>query len=450
MKKYFIILLSTLFSFHLMAQPSLTLTPVISTGLSSPLQIAHPGDGTNRLFVVEKGGAIKVFSQTFTSLGTFLTIPSSSLSNGSEEGLLSMAFHPDYHSNGFFYVFIVNSNSELEIDRYKVDASNINLADASSKKIVLTIPHTYSNHNGGKLNFGSDGYLYLSTGDGGSSGDPENNSQNTTSLLGKILRLNVNTSNTSPYYTVPATNPFGNEVYVYGLRNPFRWTFDRYNGDLYIGDVGQNAWEEFDYRPAALISGSNFGWRCKEGNADFNTAGCTGTYLAPFYVYGRSSAMGGQVYRGYKYLNLKGYYLGVDHYTGRFYKALLNSSTGTFTVSTQNFTSPKGIADISENELGELFATSITTNTVYRIQSDGTSLTTYTFIGNGSWTTASNWAESLIPPAILPSSAVIVIKPRKDGVCNLNTVQTIDSGGNLIVEPGKIFNVNSNLTIKKP
>jgi glucose/arabinose dehydrogenase len=234
-------LFSFLFLNPVAAQPALSLTPVITTGLSSPIQFVHAGDGSNRIFIVQQGATIKVYDASFNYLSDFLTV--SNVTVGGERGLLSMAFHPAYASNGFSYVYYTNTAGDLELARYHV-SSDANVADAASKVVLITIPHpTNSNHNGGELHFGADGYLYLSTGDGGGGGDVPNNAQNTAVLLGKMLRFNVNTSNVSPYYTIPAGNPFGNEIYDLGLRNPFRWSFDRLTKDMWIGDVGQDSFE---------------------------------------------------------------------------------------------------------------------------------------------------------------------------------------------------------------
>jgi len=355
------------------AQPQVTLTPVITTGLSAPMQLLNAGDGTGRVFIVQKGGAIRVYDSTFAYLSDFLTV--TGISSTGERGLLSMAFHPDYATNGLFYVYYTNASGDLELARYQVSTGNANVADAASKVIVLTIPHpTNANHNGGMLHFGSDGYLYLSTGDGGGSGDVPNNAQNTGVLLGKILRFNVNTSATAPYYTIPPGNPFANEVYAYGLRNPYRWSFDRLTGDMWIGDVGQDSWEEINYRPAAATASVNYGWRCYEGNATYNTTGCgpSTNYTFPVHTYASqdpaASITGGIVYRGTASPLLQGWYLSADFYSGIFYLVAPNGAGG-WNVSTQTL-SPTGIVHFGETENGEAYAVSNTGNGVYRISSN--------------------------------------------------------------------------------
>ena len=351
--------------------PQISLTSVITTGLSAPMQFVHAGDGSKRIFIVQKAGTIRVYDSTFNFLSVFGTV--SNISTNGERGLLSLAFHPNYATNGLLYVYYTNSAGNLELARYHVNSGSPNTLDASSKVIVLTIPHpNNSNHNGGELHFGTDGYLYLSTGDGGGAGDVPNNAQNTSVLLGKILRLNVNTSATAPYYSVPPGNPFSNEVYSYGLRNPYRWSFDKATQDMWIGDVGQDSWEEINFRAAAATSGTNYGWRCYEGNATFNSSGCTGTnYIFPVHAYTTqnpaASITGGVVYRGTTYPALQGTYLSADFYSGVFYKIVPNG-TG-WDVTTQTL-SPTGIVDFGETESGEVYVVSNTGNSVYRITSN--------------------------------------------------------------------------------
>jgi glucose/arabinose dehydrogenase len=361
-----------------------------------------------------------------------------------------MCFHPQYATNGLFFVYYTNASSNLEVARYQVGSGNdsINLARPSSKKIVITIPHpSYTNHNGGTLRFGKDGYLYLSTGDGGSGGDPSNNAQNTSVLLGKIIRLNVNSSNTAPYYSIPPTNPFGNEVLAYGLRNPFRWNFDRLTGDMWIGDVGQNAFEEINRSHRDSLA-TNYGWRCYEGNAPYNTSGCgdISNYKFPVVTYptSGSSIVGGTVYRGETYLSMKGYYLAVDFYTSNLFKIKFDSLTYSYNISTQVI-SPNTISDFGETEDGELFVTSFNGN-VYRVQSDGP--IQYTFVGNGNWTDASNWSNNIIPPSNSLVGSVIAIRPIVGGECVVNVPVTIAVGTKILIENEKVLRMNSNLMIQ--
>jgi glucose/arabinose dehydrogenase len=352
--------------------PHLAATPVI-TGLSAPIQVTNAGDGSNRLFVVLQGGTILVYDQSFNKLDTFLNV--TNIGTGGERGLLSMAFHPEYGNiaspfHGMFFVYYTNSNGDLEIARYQV-SSDPDSAAVGSKDTVITIPHPVNaNHNGGTIRFGPDGYLYLATGDGGSGGDPPNNAQNPAVLLGKLLRIDVNSSSTAPFYTSPATNPyFGvttpdtlDQIYAFGLRNPFRWSFDRTTHDLWIGDVGQGAFEEIDFVPADSAAGLNFGWSCYEGNAPFNPGLCNPSLslLTPIFTYpnpGGAAVTGGVVYRGRLPANapLVGYFIATDYYSGNFYKIVPNGSG--WTVYTQNALKT-GVPNIGEGENGEVYIVS--------------------------------------------------------------------------------------------
>ena len=440
------------FAKSILSQPVLTLTPVIS-GLSSPIELVHAGDGSNRIFILQQGGTILVYDKSYAFLGTFLTL-SSGFTSGGERGLLSMAFHPGYATNGLFFIYYTNGAGDLELARYKVSA-NANLADAATKVIVKTIPHpTNSNHNGGELNFGNDEFLYLSTGDGGGGGDVPNNAQNTGVLLGKMLRFNVTTTDNPPYFTIPPTNPYGNEIYAIGLRNPFRWSFDKLTHDMWIGDVGQNSWEEINYRPADSSLGINYGWRCYEGNATYNTSvGCGGpitNYNFPVFTYpnpspGSASITGGTVYRGLTYLALKGYYVAADFYSGIFYMIKYDTLNKLWVTTPQNL-SPNGMANFGETEDGELYGVSLFANAIYRIESTGP--LGYTFTGSGNWNVATNWSNNKIPPASLPAGAEILIDPQINGECVLNIPQTILSGGKIVVQDNKKFRVTGDLILQ--
>jgi glucose/arabinose dehydrogenase len=449
MKKLSLILIILLLSYKIFSQPNISLNQVI-TGLSQPMQFINAGDGSNRIFIPQKGGDIKVFNKNFVSLGNFLSI--TDIQTGGEQGLLSMCFHTQYATNGLFFVYYTNASNNLEVARYQVGSGNdsINLARPSSKKIVITIPHpSYTNHNGGTLRFGKDGYLYLSTGDGGSGGDPSNNAQNTSVLLGKIIRLNVNTSNTAPYYSIPPTNPFGNEVLAYGLRNPFRWNFDRLTGDMWIGDVGQNAFEEINRCNKDSLVGVNYGWRCYEGNAPYNTSGCgdISNYKFPVVTYptSGSSIVGGTVYRGETYLSMKGYYLAVDFYTSNLFKIKFDSLTYSYNISTQAI-SPNTISDFGETENGEFYVTSLNSGNVYRVQSNGP--IQYTFTGNGNWTNPANWSNNMVPPSNSLTGSIIDIRPIVGGECVVNVPVTIAVGTKILIENEKVLRMNSNLMIQ--
>ena len=454
MKKISFVLSCFLLNFNVFAQPSPTVTvSQVLSGLSQPMQVVHAGDGSNRIFIPQKGGDIRVFDANFVSLGTFLTV--SPISTSGEQGLLSMCFHPQFKTNKLFFVYYTTTAGSLEIARYQLGngLDSVNIARPSSKKIVITIPHpTYANHNGGTLRFGKDGFLYLSTGDGGSGGDPDNNAQNKTRLLGKMLRLNVNTSNTAPYYSIPSTNPIlagntvANEILAYGLRNPFRWNFDRATGDMWIGDVGQNAFEEFNRCHRDSLAGVNYGWRCYEGNANYNTTGCAGTnYKFPFLTYpnnGSVSAVGGTVYRGQTYTSLKGYYLCADFYSGQLWKVKYDSLTNTYNKSSQTI-SVNGITDFGEAEDGEIYITSLFSGNVFRIQTND--VAQYMFTGNGNWTDAANWSDNVVPPSSSLVNTIITIKPSVGGQCVVNTLVRIPRTSKLIIENGKQLRTNNNL-----
>jgi glucose/arabinose dehydrogenase len=291
----------------------------VAEGLQNPVYLTAPaGDG--RLFIVEQPGRIRIFKNGALLPAPFLDI-SSLVTFGGEQGLLSLAFDPAYQTNGRFYVYYVDRNGDIAVARYTVSA-NADQADALSRTAVLTIPHPgQSNHNGGLAMFGPDGMLYLGTGDGGGGGDPQNNGQNINTLLGKLLRIDVR----SLPYTSPATNPFAgatagrDEIWAYGLRNPWRYAFDPPANQLYIADVGQGAWEEVN-AVATSAAGVNYGWRIMEGAHCYNAQTCTMTNLTqPVLEYDHSqgcSITGGFVYRGIAIPELAGHYFYSDYCTG--------------------------------------------------------------------------------------------------------------------------------------
>jgi glucose/arabinose dehydrogenase len=250
------------------AQESIALEPVM-TGLTRPVGITSAGDGSGRLFIVLQGGQILVYDGVQLLPTPFLDI-SSLVSCCGEQGLLGLAFHPRYAKNRFFYLNYTNTAGDTVVARYRASAAP-NVAKPKSARILLTIPQPFSNHNGGQLQFGPDGYLYIGTGDGGSGGDPQNNGQNLGTLLGKILRIDVNGVNRRGSYAIPTDNPFVHtpgargEIWAFGLRNPWRFSFDRLTGAMFIGDVGQGNWEEIDIQSRRNKGGKNYGWRLMEG-----------------------------------------------------------------------------------------------------------------------------------------------------------------------------------------
>lgn len=293
---------------------------------SRPLYLDHAGDGSDRLFVVEQSGTIQVFENdaSTSDQSVFLDIRGRVDDSGNEEGLLGLAFHPDYANNGFFYVNYTADNQTI-ISRFEVSGSNPDQADSGSETVILTYNQPFSNHNGGHLAFGPDGYLYIASGDGGSAGDPDENAQNRKTLLGNILRIDVDGAENGNNYAIPPDNPFtGNsegfreEIYAYGLRNPWRFSFDSENGDLLAGDVGQGTLEEIDI----IESGGNYGWDIMEGTQCFEpSSGCDQSGLTlPVWEYGRDegiSVTGGYVYRGPGLNDLTGQYIYGDFGTGR-------------------------------------------------------------------------------------------------------------------------------------
>ncbi|WP_031428810.1 PQQ-dependent sugar dehydrogenase [Flavimarina sp. Hel_I_48] len=290
-----------------------------ATGFNRPLNIQNAGD--DRLFVVEQGGLIKIIqSDGSVNASPFLDI-SDRISMGGERGLLGLVFHPNYAENGLFYVNYTDLDGNTQISRFSVNTSDVSAANAGSELEMLNLTQPFSNHNGGCLSFGPDGFLYIGLGDGGDSGDPGNRSQDTSSLYGSILRIDVN--GTLPY-AIPDGNPFAgddtkrSEIWGYGLRNPWKFSFDSTTGDLWIADVGQNAFEEINKVPFSL-SGANYGWRCYEGNTIFNANGnCPDdsdlTFSVAVYPHenNRASITGGYVYRGDRFPDLKGTYIFAD------------------------------------------------------------------------------------------------------------------------------------------
>jgi glucose/arabinose dehydrogenase len=309
------------------SQPLLSFSSIVNTGLSNPVDVVAANDGTNRIFIVQQGGIIKVYNNNFI----LLTL-SGNFSAGGEQGLLSLAFHPDYENNRYFFVYYTNGAGGVNIDRFQTSSTNPNQADANTRTNILSVakPVVYGNHNGGKLNFGADGNLYAGLGDSGSGGDPGNLAQNGNSLWGKMIRINVDNFSTPPFYTIPANNPFIadpnvlDEIFSLGLRNPWRWSFDKVTGNIWIADVGQNAKEEVNNLTLAQANGANYGWRCYEGLSAYNTAGCLpqNNYTFPIFDYphnntnGGFSITGGIVYRGTQYPALYGYYMCADYVSG--------------------------------------------------------------------------------------------------------------------------------------
>lgn len=357
------------------ADPVIDLEPV-ATSLSRPVGITHAGDGSGRLFIVELTGEIRIVDAAGDLLPTsFLDIGAQSACCG-EQGLLGLAFHPNYSDDGYFYVHYSDLEGDTVVSRFTVSA-NPDVADPGSELVLLTLAQPYTNHNGGQIEFGPDGYLYIALGDGGSGGDPGDRAQNLGLLFGKILRIDVDTADPPLEYSIPADNPFvgaggpRQEIWAYGLRNPWRFSFDRLTGDLFIGDVGQFLWEEINMQPAASTGGENWGWRCYEGDAVYNSSGCgpIGDYEFPILTYahagGNCSVSGGYRYRGTNYPNLWGTYLFGDYCTGKVWGGTYD---GMAWSATEFYDLPASLSSFGEDEDGELYlAAYASSGTVYRI-----------------------------------------------------------------------------------
>ncbi|MFN8419210.1 MAG: PQQ-dependent sugar dehydrogenase [Anaerolineae bacterium] len=347
---------------------------LIADGFELPVYITDAQDDSGRLFVVEKPGRIRIIKDGDVIEKPYLDITELVKSSGNEQGLLSFAFHPKYAENGYLYVDYTDLNGDHAVARYQVSADDPDVADPETAKLLLSVPDQYPNHNGGLLKFGPDGYLYIGMGDGGGGGDPLGSGQRTTSLLGKILRIDVD--NGDPY-AIPSDNPFVDgkngapEVWAYGLRNPWRFSFDRDNGDLYIGDVGQNQYEEIDYYPAGTPGGLNFGWNVMEASHCFASASsnCAKDNLTlPVAEYSHAkgnSVTGGYVYRGTKYPKAEGYYLYGDFGSARVW-AMIKNADGTF-ESTEVGMLDIGLSSFGEDETGELYVTDYYNGGVYRL-----------------------------------------------------------------------------------
>ncbi|MBK6364939.1 MAG: PQQ-dependent sugar dehydrogenase [Saprospiraceae bacterium] len=385
MKIYFVIIF--LFLHWMSAKTQEMALEVFSPGFSLPVDISHAGDES--LFITEKAGIIRIlFPDGSKASVPFLDIKNRVNSAASERGLLGLCFHPDYKNNGYLYVNYTNSSGATTISRFKV-TGNPDVADPASEKIILTVSQPFNNHNAGDLEFGQDGYLYVGMGDGGSGGDPGNRSQDPKNLLGKMLRIDVNTEQP---YLIPSDNPWATntdtlpEIWAFGLRNPWRFSFDRLTGDLWIGDVGQNKWEEINFTKKGTPA-INYGWRCYEGNDVFNSQGCKDVsfYTRPVFSYRNPtlgcSVTGGFVYRGTLASRYQGQYIFTDYCSGRFW-AVQPGETSPF--------NGKELADLTNDEYvtlgedvdGNLYVSAIRNGTIYKFKDpkcsylDNTSLAT--------------------------------------------------------------------------
>jgi glucose/arabinose dehydrogenase len=352
--------------------PVVRLQPVAG-GFERPVYVTDAGDGSGRLFVVEKRGIIRVVEGGEVAAEPFLDITSLVTSDGNEQGLLGLAFHPRYPEDPRLYVaYTAKDDGANTLAEFRVSDDPAH-ADQGSRRVLLAIPDSRPNHNGGMVAFGPDGYLYFGTGDGGGGGDPDRTAQDLGSLLGKILRLDVSAGDP---YAIPDDNPFAGtagarpEIWAYGLRNPWRWSFDRATGDLFIADVGQNDFEEVDFEPAGGGGGVNYGWSVMEGSHCFRPPeGCNQAGLTlPIYDFGRDdgcSVTGGYVYRGSEFPALEGRYFFTD-YCGGWLRALLPDGEGAWAVEDVGTTNG-GVSSFGEDEAGELYLVGDSDGTLYRL-----------------------------------------------------------------------------------
>jgi glucose/arabinose dehydrogenase len=343
----------------------------IATGFTRPTLVTNAGDGSDRLFVLEKGGRIRVIKDGAKQAEPFMDLTPLVLSRGNEQGLLGLTFHPDFESNGRFFVAYTAQDAANTVAEFRISAGNPDAGDLASRKQLLAVPDQFANHNGGMLAFGKDGYLYISMGDGGSGGDPNGNGQNLDALLGKVLRIDVNSGDP---YAIPPSNPFVNEagarkeIWAYGLRNPWRFSFDRATGDMWIGDVGQNKYEEIDFQPAASEGGENYGWNTMEGDHCFKPAeGCNPEGLVqPVFEFDHGkgcSVTGGYVYRGSAIPGLVGRYVFTDYCNPTLW---VISRDGDDVLVTELGDLPEGVSSFGEDEVGELYFVTDSEGAVYR------------------------------------------------------------------------------------
>lgn len=359
---------------HTSAQVAVELVE-FADGFTRPVSMTHAGD--SRLFIVEKRGTIRIVEENGNVRpGFFLDIRDRVDDSASEKGLLGLAFHPDYVQNGFFYVNYTNANGTV-VARFSVDAQNPDLAIASSEFVLLTQSQPFNNHNAGDIHFGPDGYLYIGFGDGGSAGDPGNRAQNPMTWLGKMLRIDVNGGEP---YLVPEDNPFVGdpaylpEIWATGLRNPWRFSFDRVTGEMYIADVGQNIWEEINVQPAESPGGGNYGWRCYEGFEDFNFSNCSEltAFTEPVWVYPHSIENGCSITGGYVYRSetpgspVNGRYIYTDFCSGQFWMLYRDFDGNWINESLGKFLEGEFSA-FGEDVHGELFVAALFQGKIFRV-----------------------------------------------------------------------------------
>lgn len=396
------------------------------SGLTSPVEITNAND--SRLFVVQQNGIIKIIQPNGTVNATnFLNI-SSKINFGGERGLLGLAFHPQYSVNGYFFVYYNNPAGNIIVARYTVSSTDPNVANASSEKILLNIPKPFANHNGGSIHFAPDGKLWIITGDGGSGGDPNNNAQNKNSLLGKMLRIDVDATDPTPY-NIPPDNPFAgagvdgaDEIWAYGLRNAWKYSFDLTTGNVMIADVGQENIEEINKMPITQ-AGINYGWRCYEGNNAYNTAGCAAqsTMTFPIAVYDHSgnkcSITGGYVYRGTQYPALQGKYFFADYCSTQI--GILDSNN---TITWTSAYSGNNFSTFGQDSQKELYVAAVNSGKIFKITT-------------GTLSTKENDPLATVKIYPNPASKEIFIEGIKDKKI---TAEIISAEGRKVLETGQV------------
>ena len=367
---------------------------LFATNLESPVGITNAGPGDDRLFVIERAGRIKIILPDGTVLPTpYLNITDKVESSSGEQGLLGLTFHPDYANNGYFYINYTHTSQPgmtlTRISRFQV-SGDTDVANPDSEDVLLTVDQPEINHNAGGINFGPDGFLYVPLGDGGGGGDQDDIAQDPATLLGKIVRIDVDSGDGgrskdcqgvgTGHYTVPGTNPFVDEsgycdeIWALGLRNPWQSSFDSLTGDLYIGDVGQGDWEEVDFQPVASAGGENYGWRCYEGNHPFNLSNCDPRedYKFPIFEYQNlpgpntpASVVGGYVYRGSQSPALYGHYFLTDAYSGIFWD--LAPSDADWFATEHTYLNIRNLVAFGEDSNGEIYIANIANGNIYHL-----------------------------------------------------------------------------------
>ncbi|NPV67335.1 MAG: glucose dehydrogenase [Anaerolineae bacterium] len=356
--------------------PALVTYTQVASGFDRPLLVTHAGDGSGRLFVVEQTGRIWIVRDGERLPTPFLDLSASvtPISGYSEQGLLGLAFHPAYADNGRLFVSYTDRQGTSVVAEYAVAGNNPDVANPASARELLRVAQPYPNHNGGMIAFGPDGYLYISLGDGGSAGDPQGNAQNPWTLLGAILRIDVDSA--ARPYGIPADNPFAlsglgaPEIWAWGLRNVWRFSFDRATGDLYLADVGQNLWEEVNFQPADSPGGENYGWNRYEGTHPYSGGPAPENMVLPVAEYahneGGCSISGGYVYRGEAIPDLQGVYFYGDWCTGNIF-ALYRDTAGEWQSLKFTQLAGKLISSFGEDEAGELYVVDYTGGGIWRM-----------------------------------------------------------------------------------